>query len=53
MDTFKVVIWEEDGGWLDYLQDDPDYWTQVETLEDLREHLRDLHADMTNANQPS
>jgi hypothetical protein len=24
------------------------YWTQGETLDDLKEHLRDLHADLTN-----
>jgi hypothetical protein len=42
MQTVKYVYWEEDGGWLGYLQDFPDYWTQGETLEDLKEHLRDL-----------
>ena len=28
--------------WLGYLQDYPDYWTQGETSDDLKEHLRDL-----------
>ena len=38
---------EPDGAWLGYLQDFPDYWTQGETLDDLKEHLCDLYADMT------
>ena len=28
MQTIKIVVWDEDGGWLGYLQDYPDYWTQ-------------------------
>jgi hypothetical protein len=48
MQTVKYVFWEEDGGWLGYLQDYPDYWTQGESFEDLKEHLRDLYADLTS-----
>jgi predicted RNase H-like HicB family nuclease len=51
MPTVKCVFWEEDGAWLGYLQDFPDCWTQGETLEDLKEHLRDLAADLTGNNQ--
>ena len=42
MKTTKIVHWEEDGMWLGYLQDYPDYWTQGESLEELLDHLRDL-----------
>lgn len=38
MRTVKFVYWEEDGAWIGYLQDYPDYWTQGETLDDLKEH---------------
>ena len=48
MSTVKIVVWEEDGGWLGYLQDYPDYWTQGETLEDLKEHLKELYGDITS-----
>ncbi len=48
MQTVKFVYWQEDEAWLGYLQDYPDYWTQGETLEDLKEHLRDLHTDFTS-----
>ena len=52
MQSVKIVVWEEDGGWLGYLQDYPDYWTQGETLEDLREHLKDLHEEITSGAVP-
>jgi predicted RNase H-like HicB family nuclease len=50
--TIKYVRWEEDGAWLGYLQDYPDYWTQGETLEDLQAHLRDLYEDLTSGQVP-
>lgn len=50
--TIKIVVWEENGSWLGYLQDYPDYWTQGETLDDLREHLKDLYHDLTGGLVP-
>ena len=50
--TTKIVYWEEDGAWLGYLEEFPDYWTQGDTLDDLQAHLRDLHADMTSGVLP-
>jgi len=29
------------------LQDYPDYWTQGDSLDDPKEHLKDLHADFS------
>lgn len=52
MQTVKYIYWEEDGAWLGYLQDFPDYWTQGETLDDLKAHLRDLHAALTSGQLP-
>ncbi len=46
MQTVKYIYWEEDGGWLGYLEEYPDYWTQGETLADLMEHLKDLYLDL-------
>jgi predicted RNase H-like HicB family nuclease len=46
MNVVRIVVWEDDGAWLGYLQDYPDYWTQGETLEDLKEHLEDLYRDI-------
>jgi len=53
MQTMKFVYWEEDGAWLGYLQDYPDYWTQGETMNDLKDHLRDLYQDLTGDVVPS
>ena len=52
MNGVKFVYWEEDGAWLGYLQDYPDYRTQGESLEDLRDHLRDLYRDITSGQIP-
>ena len=48
MQTTKIVYWEDDGRWLGYLQEFPDYWTQGDTLDDLEAHLRDLYLDLTS-----
>ncbi|HKV38249.1 MAG TPA: type II toxin-antitoxin system HicB family antitoxin [Blastocatellia bacterium] len=47
MQTVKFVYWEDNGSWLGYLLDFPDYWTQGESLDDLKQHIRDLHGDLT------
>jgi len=47
MQTVKVIVWEQDAVWIGYLQDYPDYWTQGESLDDLKEHLKDLYADLS------
>ena len=52
MQTAKIIVWQGDGGWLGYLQDYPDYWTQGETLDDLKEHLKDLYKDVTSGASP-
>jgi predicted RNase H-like HicB family nuclease len=48
MNEIKFVPWQSDGWWLGYLRDYPDYWTQGETLDDLKEHLKDLYLDITS-----
>ena len=47
MQVVKVVVWQEDESWIGYIQDFPDYWTQGESLDDLKEHLTDLYADLS------
>lgn len=47
MQTVSIVYWEEEGGWLGYLQEYPDYWTQGDSLQDLHEHLQDLYRDLS------
>ena len=52
VETLKFVYWQEEDAWLGYLQDYPDYWTQGESLDDLKEHLRDLYKDVTSGELP-
>ena len=41
--SIKFTYWKEDDGkYLGYLNQYPEHWTQGDTLEDLKEHLRDL-----------
>ena len=47
MTTAKYVSWQDGGVWLGYLQEFPDYWTQGDTLDDLKAHLIDLYRDLT------
>jgi predicted RNase H-like HicB family nuclease len=51
--TTKFTYWkEEDGKYLGYLSQYPEHWTQGESLEDLKEHLRDLHETFTGTEIP-
>ncbi len=52
MATVRFVHWQEDGAWLGYLEEYPDYWTQGETLDDLKDHLIDLYRDLSGGHIP-
>ncbi|MFL6234703.1 MAG: type II toxin-antitoxin system HicB family antitoxin [Thermoanaerobaculia bacterium] len=53
MQRINIVYWEEEGGWMGYLQEYPDYWTQGDSLDDLKEHLKDLYQDIAMLNKDS
>jgi hypothetical protein len=44
--TASYTYWQDGDAWLGYLDEFPDYWTQGESLDDLKAHLADLHADL-------
>jgi predicted RNase H-like HicB family nuclease len=46
--TKKYVYWEDEGMWLGYLVEYPDYMTQGETLEELKENLKDIYDELTS-----
>lgn len=48
METRKYVYWQEDDVWVGYLEEYPDYMTQGETLDELKENLRDIYKDLTS-----
>ena len=52
MESTHYIYWQDQGQWLGYLQDYPDYWTQGQSLEELQSHLRDLYQDLTSGEIP-
>ena len=52
MEKLRFIYWQEDGWYLGYLQDYPDYWTQGKDLEDLKVHLLDLYKEFTQGTIP-
>jgi len=52
MDTIKFIYWQDDNMWIGYLDEYPDYLTQGESLEELRENLRDVYNDLTGGTIP-
>ncbi|MCL4201262.1 MAG: hypothetical protein KJ000_02125 [Pirellulaceae bacterium] len=52
MEVVKIVVWQEGDVWLGYVQEYPDYWTQGESLDDLKDHLKELHADLSSGAIP-
>ncbi len=53
MSTVKFVYWQDENFWLGHLQDYPDYMTQGQTLEELKEHLKDLFQEISGGHIPS
>jgi predicted RNase H-like HicB family nuclease len=53
MKTVKIVYWQEaDSMWLGHLEAYPDYMTQGETLDELRENLRDILKELESRSLP-
>jgi predicted RNase H-like HicB family nuclease len=52
MKTMRFVYWQEENMWLGYLEEFPEYMTQGETMEDLRENLRDIYQELTSGSIP-
>jgi predicted RNase H-like HicB family nuclease len=47
------TYWEDRGMWLGYLDEFPEYMTQGSSLDDLREHLLDIHKEIASGNIPT
>lgn len=52
MEKRKYIYWQEDDKWIGYLEEYPDYWTQGESIEELKENLRDIYAGLTSGTIP-
>lgn len=49
----KYIYWQDDDMWLGYLEEYPDYWTQGETEEELKENLLDIYSELTGRTIPN
>jgi predicted RNase H-like HicB family nuclease len=52
MTKAKFVYWQTEQFWIGHFVDFPDYLTQGESLEDLKESLRELYKDLTSGEIP-
>lgn len=52
MTTVKFIHWRDGNAFLGYLIDYPDYWTQGDSLDDLKDHLIELYQDLTSDELP-
>ena len=52
METKKYVYWQESYMWIGYMEEYPDYRTQGETLDELKDNLKDLYKELTSGTIP-
>jgi len=52
MEKKKFTYWQDGEIWLGYLEEYPDYMTQGETLEELKENLIDIYNELISGNIP-
>ena len=53
MNMTGFTFWQDGAQWIGYLDEFPDYQTQGSSLEDLKEHLLDLHRELTSGVIPN
>lgn len=52
MTTRRFVYWQDDAFWRGYLDEFPDYMSQGETLDELKENLRDVDKELSSGSLP-
>lgn len=53
MKNVGFTYWQDGNDWIGYLDEFPEYQTQGTSLENLKEHLADLHKDLTSGVIPN
>jgi len=53
MDTKKYIYWEDEGVFIGYLVEFPDYMTQGTNIKELQENLKDIYKELTSGSIPS
>lgn len=52
MDKMRFKYWQDDDMWIGYLEEYPDYMTQGENFEELKENLTDIYKELTSGDIP-
>ncbi len=52
MDKKRYTYWQDEDMWIGYLEEYPDYRTQGESLEELKENLMDIYRDLASGDIP-
>jgi predicted RNase H-like HicB family nuclease len=52
MEKLKYIYWQDEGMWLGYLEEYPDYMTQGESVEELQYNLKDIYKEITSGTIP-
>ncbi len=53
MYKLNFTYYQEENLWIGWLEEFPDYRTQGETLEELKENLKDLYEELTSGRIPN
>ena len=53
MVKLRYIYWQDEDMWLGYFEEFPDYWTQGESEEELRENLIDIYRELTSGTIPN
>ena len=51
--SLEYTYWQDEEMWLGYLDEYPDYMTQGETVDELKENLIDIYTELTGGYIPS
>jgi predicted RNase H-like HicB family nuclease len=52
MERMRYIYWQDEGMWLGYLEEYPDYMTQGESIEELQDNLKDIYKELTGGTIP-
>lgn len=52
MERKKYIYWQDGDMWIGYFEEYPDYKTQGESLEELKENLKDIYKELLSGHIP-
>ncbi len=52
MKKIEYVYWQDENMWVGYLSEFPDYMTQGDSLDELKENLKDIYYELNSGNIP-